>query len=725
MENISKKVLKISSILLFFVTLFFLVPSSVHAATYCTTSSGNCYVDGTNGLDTNDGKTTTTAWKTIQHAANTVGAGDTVNVKGGITYAEHVTTFNSGTSGNYITYQAWSGTGLPIIKVVGTKTGNGIDIRNSYINVIGFCIQNFGNGINIEASYNYINMFNNIISGNTFGLAIGNIIGTNHVAYNNIVINNDLGGIYPNNGYSTYTADYNLIWNNGSIGVDIPHSPHDVNSDPLFVDSVNNNFTLRKLSPAVNAGVDLTTFGVTTDVLGVARPQGSAYDIGSYEYYDIPVALTSTPTSPSTNTKPTITGTASTIGAASISSVSYSVDAGSWTSNGVTGTSSFSITLPTALSDGSHTIHVWATDSYGNTSDSSLYGTTTFVVDTTGPTAPTLTSPAGYMTSTTPTLVFKKSTDATSGMSSYAVTLDSGKNQNYSISGLPSAGNGTSDDIWRDDATTRVEYLNENDSDSTNDEIHVYFKGLNTQSLSEGWHTWTVTAYDQAGNSTSNSQFFFIDNTSPSFSQLAVANVSIITPNGVYPLAITNRMPAFSGKVTDPYQGSTQTNSNGSQDTFAPVSSGPATVTLTMNVYNQNTKAYTSYLTQTYPLTSIQDISGTDKETRFYVQTPFLLKDGYYQVFLTVTDTAGNRSGSTTFFLKMNYKGNTPTFINTKSTPFNTVVHAVTSLTNTVTEAVSHILPSSAPNSTYPTSSSTSFNFFTWVNGLFSKLFRR
>jgi len=375
----------------------------------------------------------------------------------------------------------------------------------------------------------------------------------------------------------------------------ISAGPNDIRSNPLFVNAASNNFSLQTPSPAIDTGINLSSSGIITDILGVSRPQGPGYDIGPYEYYNIPVVITSVPLSP-TNA-PTITGTSSTISGATISSISYSIDSGRWVTTGVMGTTSFTITVPN-LSTGSHSIRVRATDSYGNISDSSLYGTATFVADTTGPTAPSLTSPSGYTNNAAkPTLVFKKSTDATSGMSSYSVSLDSGKNQNYSISGLPPQGNGSSDYVWRDDSTTHVEYLNENDTGSTNDEIHVYFKGLDSQEFSEGQHSWTVTAHDQAGNSTVSSQSFFIDHTSPSFSDLAVANVSSITPKGVYPLAITNRMPAFSGKTLDSYQGSTQTNSNNSQDTFTSVSSGPATITLTMNAYNQNTNTYNPYLT--------------------------------------------------------------------------------------------------------------------------------
>jgi hypothetical protein len=55
------------------------------------------------------------------------------------------------------------------------------------------------------------------------------------------------------------------------------------NVNPLFVAPSSQNFQLQASSPLVNAGSAVTN--VTTDITGVSRPQGAAYDIGAYEYY--------------------------------------------------------------------------------------------------------------------------------------------------------------------------------------------------------------------------------------------------------------------------------------------------------------------------------------------------------------------------------------------------------------------------------------------------------
>jgi hypothetical protein len=54
--------------------------------------------------DSNNGTSTSTPWLTIDKAANTVAAGDTVHIAGNWTYKELVTMDTSGTSGNQISY---------------------------------------------------------------------------------------------------------------------------------------------------------------------------------------------------------------------------------------------------------------------------------------------------------------------------------------------------------------------------------------------------------------------------------------------------------------------------------------------------------------------------------------------------------------------------------------------------------------------------------------------
>jgi len=270
-------------------------------------------------------------------------------------------------------------------------------------------------------------------------------------------------------------------------------------------------------------------------------------------------------------------------------------------------------------------------------------------------------SPSGYTKDNTrPTLIFKKATNASSFVSSYSVSLDSGKNRSFSTSGIPLSGNGSSYYIWKDDSSVKVEFYNENDSDTSDDEIHVYFKDLDKQDLSEGKHAWTATAYDNGSNPTSQSLDINIDKSSPSFSELAIANVSTVNSGKKYNLDITNRMPSFSGLATDSYQGSTVTNSNGTKDTFDKVSSGPKTITLKYKKLLEGQSpisvnaTYSDYLSKNFSLTDIQDKSDDKKSTRFYITTPYPLVDGYYIVLLSIKDDAGNTYNEPEFYISLN-----------------------------------------------------------------------
>lgn len=63
------------------------------------------------------------------------------------------------------------------------------------------------------------------------------------------------------------------------------HEPHSIPSatlKSLFVNAARNNYQLVATSPAVDRGTPLAN--VPTDLLGVTRPQGAAFDIGAYEF---------------------------------------------------------------------------------------------------------------------------------------------------------------------------------------------------------------------------------------------------------------------------------------------------------------------------------------------------------------------------------------------------------------------------------------------------------
>jgi fibronectin type 3 domain-containing protein len=72
----------------------------------------------------------------------------------------------------------------------------------------------------------------------------------------------------------------NICWQ--TQGPTTFHVAGNLYTDPQFVSINSDDYHLESTSPAINAGITLAE--VTTDFDSVSRPQGSAYDMGAYEY---------------------------------------------------------------------------------------------------------------------------------------------------------------------------------------------------------------------------------------------------------------------------------------------------------------------------------------------------------------------------------------------------------------------------------------------------------
>ncbi len=139
-----------------------------------TSAPGSCthYV-ATSGNDGNAG-TLSSPWRTIQKAANTVGAGSTVCVRGG-TYNEKVTFTVSGTSGNYITFQSYPGETAVVdgtgITVTSAETALFMITSQHHLILRDFELQNYTTnsknrvpvGIRLYGTAHHIELRNNTI----------------------------------------------------------------------------------------------------------------------------------------------------------------------------------------------------------------------------------------------------------------------------------------------------------------------------------------------------------------------------------------------------------------------------------------------------------------------------------------------------------------------------------------------------------------------------------
>jgi len=361
---------------------------------------------------------------------------------------------------------------------------------------------------------------------------------------------------------------------------------------------------------------------VTTDILRHSRI--GINDIGAYEYYhDIPVTL-SVPNY-TNRTSPVISGVASTISGANISTISYSVDSGAFITSGVTGTSNFNINVTPALNVGTHSIQVRATDSDGYTTLPSHYGSASFNIDTSAPlTSYTNSSGAqrtfqpvtlkGYslVTSNSPAFTFTRSSDPGSGIAKYQILLKTPSRDWYTyIDDIPpNKADGTIDDL----PSRYVSYLG--------DEIMIYLK---TNALENGPYRWKVRAIDQAGNTTDTQEQVFLVNT----------HQAVFTPNLFFPLSILSI-------------GRTKTNiSSLNPDStpkdplpilsLTPIFYGIAPVNYTVNL--KITPTDTGSNGNSQPLTFSTQVNP---DSRFGINVTPPLDSGDYTVKLSATNDSGD-----------------------------------------------------------------------------------
>ncbi|ADO70145.1 adventurous gliding motility protein AgmC [Stigmatella aurantiaca] len=184
-----------------------------------------------------------------------------------------------------------------------------------------------------------------------------------------------------------------------------------------------------------------------------------------------PVVVTPANGSTTQDTTPTYSGTAE--AGSTITVIVDGVPVGTTTAN-TSGAWSFTPTVP--LLDGSHTVKATATDAVGNTSAQS--NTNTFIVDTTAPAAPVVTTPANgaVLTDTTPT---------------YSGTAEAGSTVTVIVDGVPVG--------------------------TTTANTSGAWSFTPTVPLADGSHTVKATATDAAGNTgpESNTNTFIVDTTAP------------------------------------------------------------------------------------------------------------------------------------------------------------------------------------------------------------------
>jgi hypothetical protein len=240
---------------------------------------------------------------------------------------------------------------------------------------------------------------------------------------------------------SFVSGNNNLFSGAGAAPMNVTAS---INSDPKFVDVANRDFSLQAGSPAINAGVST---GVSLDILGVPRPQGTAFDIGAFEYVGSttapsPIQMSVSPSTISFGSVTTGSSSSQTVTLSNSSSASVNV-----TQLNVSGVP-FSVngmSLPATIAAGqSATFNV----AFAPQTASTFSGTVSVVSDASNSPASvslsgTGAAPAqGQLAATPASVSFGNVTVGSS--SSVNVRLSNNGNANVAISGITTTGAGFS-----------------------------------------------------------------------------------------------------------------------------------------------------------------------------------------------------------------------------------------------------------------------------------------
>lgn len=240
-----------------------------------TAASATTYYVSTSGNNNNNGLTTTSAWRTVQYAANHVQAGDTVLAMGGV-YNEVVNIPASGSAtAGYITFQNYPGQ-IPVLDGTGLGIPGGqyglFNIAGqSYITIQGFEVRNYKSttrnnvpvGIYFTGAGSYLQLLNNHIhdiwvtasgcNANALGVAF---YGTqapaslNHITFSGNELDHLKTGcsesLSLDGNVDTFTISNNLIHDNNNIGISVIGF-EGVSPDPTYDQARNGTVTQNRV----------------------------------------------------------------------------------------------------------------------------------------------------------------------------------------------------------------------------------------------------------------------------------------------------------------------------------------------------------------------------------------------------------------------------------------------------------------------------------------------
>jgi hypothetical protein len=297
-----------------------------------------------------------------------------------------LSTVNSGVTIRYSTFIDISGSAT--ISFLGGTTNSNVQIYNNQFWTTNRAVYTNSPGViwtregSPAVTMNGLYVFNNIFHGVGLAMVANDAITTSETYVRNNIWEDSgfSGGSY----YRGAVVDHNYFFDNynfsyadfgdTSTPAVISYDSTDIlaTSSP-FIDAAGHDYRLNASASAINAGTSSPSVYFTDDYLGISRPQGSAWDIGAYEYLSgsdmtAPVLSSSSPTGAlaAGTTGATLSVTTDEAATCKYGTVSGTAYASIASTFGTTGGTTHAQAL-TGLTDGtSHAYYVRCMDGSGN-----------------------------------------------------------------------------------------------------------------------------------------------------------------------------------------------------------------------------------------------------------------------------------------------------------------------------------------------------------------------
>ncbi len=269
-----------------------------------------------------------------------------------------------------------------------------------------------------SSNYNsYTKIYNNTIAGNGWHSIVSQ--GASYLTITNNIITSTSISL---SGSGHITTD-NLFYGTSESGSNA------ITGDPRFVNLSSGDYSLASASPAIDKGKDLTTEGITRDIIDKSRPQANGFDLGSYEYGGVSKSLEAlTITGPSSVTESS-TGTFT--ATATWSDDSTSTVTPLWAENSEYATISTGGVLATTSVSQDQTVNVSASYTSGDTVKTAATSvvitdfSTAVPPDAVKPSLESITSPMQIVSATNdPVDSYIETTTSNSGSVVYSFDID-------------------------------------------------------------------------------------------------------------------------------------------------------------------------------------------------------------------------------------------------------------------------------------------------------------